>query len=56
MPKMPQEYLDYHRQYQRDYNAAHPERRLQWRITAASNLLQRQGWQLTPPATTCEEV
>ena len=56
MPKMPQEYLDYHRQYQRDYNAAHPERRLQWRISAAINLLKREGWQLVPPAAAAKEV
>lgn len=55
MPKMPQEYLDYHRQYQRDYIAAHPERRLKWQITAAVKLLKRNGWQLIPPAVS-EEV
>lgn len=56
MPKMPPELLKYNREYQREYIAAHPERRLQWRINAAISLLKREGWQLIPPAADDKEV
>ena len=56
MPKMPPELLKYNREYQRNYAAEHPEKRKQWRISAAINLLKREGWQLIPPAAAAKEV
>lgn len=39
-------------EYTRLYRQRHPEKRLQWRVTAAVNLLKRQGYIVIPPQET----